>query len=148
MVRVGGGWEPLEEFLRKHDPCRGQQLSSGQFFVHSSVCVCLCACVRVCVCVCVCVCMCVCKCVCACVCVRVCVCVHMCVCVCVCVCVCACVCVRAYVCVCVCVCVCMCVCVYFSLPPTFIPSFLYFSDLVYLLSVYIENVHTFFSLFL
>ena len=23
MVRVGGGWEPLEEFLRKHDPCRG-----------------------------------------------------------------------------------------------------------------------------
>jgi dystonin len=22
MVRVGGGWEPLEEFLRKHDPCR------------------------------------------------------------------------------------------------------------------------------
>ena len=24
MVRVGGGWEPLEEFLRKHDPCRGK----------------------------------------------------------------------------------------------------------------------------
>lgn len=24
MVRVGGGWEPLEEFLRKHDPCRGR----------------------------------------------------------------------------------------------------------------------------
>ena len=23
MVRVGGGWEPLEEFLMKHDPCRG-----------------------------------------------------------------------------------------------------------------------------
>ena len=24
MVRVGGGWEPLEEFLRKHDSCRGK----------------------------------------------------------------------------------------------------------------------------
>ena len=23
IVRVGGGWDPLEEFLRKHDPCRG-----------------------------------------------------------------------------------------------------------------------------
>ena len=23
MVRVKGGWEPLEEFLWKHDPCRG-----------------------------------------------------------------------------------------------------------------------------
>jgi dystonin len=22
IVRVGGGWDPLEEFLRKHDPCR------------------------------------------------------------------------------------------------------------------------------
>ena len=22
MVRVGGGWEPLEVFLSKHDPCR------------------------------------------------------------------------------------------------------------------------------
>ena len=22
MVRVGGGWEPLEKFLSKHDPCR------------------------------------------------------------------------------------------------------------------------------
>ena len=24
MVRVGGGWEPLEEFLAKNDPCRGK----------------------------------------------------------------------------------------------------------------------------
>ena len=24
MVRVGGGWEPLEEFLSKNDPCRGK----------------------------------------------------------------------------------------------------------------------------
>lgn len=24
MVRVGGGWVALEEFLRKHDPCRGE----------------------------------------------------------------------------------------------------------------------------
>ena len=23
MVRVGGGWEELETFLEKHDPCRG-----------------------------------------------------------------------------------------------------------------------------
>lgn len=22
MVRVGGGWEPLDKFLLKHDPCR------------------------------------------------------------------------------------------------------------------------------
>lgn len=24
MVRVGGGWVALEEFLHKHDPCRGE----------------------------------------------------------------------------------------------------------------------------
>lgn len=24
MVRVGGGWETLEEFLQKNDPCRGE----------------------------------------------------------------------------------------------------------------------------
>lgn len=24
MVRVGGGWVALEEFLHKHDPCRGK----------------------------------------------------------------------------------------------------------------------------
>ena len=23
MVRVGGGWEPLDKFLEKNDPCRG-----------------------------------------------------------------------------------------------------------------------------
>ena len=22
MVRVGGGWDPLQNFLLKHDPCR------------------------------------------------------------------------------------------------------------------------------
>ena len=58
MVRVGGGWDPLDVFLRKHDPCRG---------VCVSLCVCLCVCVCVCVCVYVCVCVCVC------VCIRVCV---------------------------------------------------------------------------
>jgi len=26
MVRVGGGWETLEEFLQKNDPCRGELL--------------------------------------------------------------------------------------------------------------------------
>jgi len=32
MVRVGGGWEPLEEFLKKHDPCRSKSaaVSMGQ----------------------------------------------------------------------------------------------------------------------
>ena len=25
MVRVGGGWQALEEFLVKNDPCRGKQ---------------------------------------------------------------------------------------------------------------------------
>jgi len=24
MVRVGGGWQALEEFLLKNDPCRGK----------------------------------------------------------------------------------------------------------------------------
>lgn len=24
MVRVGGGWESLDEFLHKHDPCRAK----------------------------------------------------------------------------------------------------------------------------
>ena len=24
MVRVGGGWSSLEEFLAKNDPCRGK----------------------------------------------------------------------------------------------------------------------------
>lgn len=27
MVRVGGGWEPLDEFLQKHDPCRGKTIT-------------------------------------------------------------------------------------------------------------------------
>ena len=27
MVRVGGGWEDLESFVRKHDPCRGKRCS-------------------------------------------------------------------------------------------------------------------------
>ena len=34
MVRVGGGWEPLEEFLQKHDPCRGESVL--QSFAFSS----------------------------------------------------------------------------------------------------------------
>ena len=25
MVRVGGGWSALEEFLSKNDPCRGKK---------------------------------------------------------------------------------------------------------------------------
>ncbi|CAI7993605.1 Microtubule-actin cross-linking factor 1 [Geodia barretti] len=29
MVRVGGGWEPLEEFLRKHDPCRATRRTNA-----------------------------------------------------------------------------------------------------------------------
>ena len=33
MVRVSGGWEPLEEFLKKHDPCRGKNY---RYFTSSS----------------------------------------------------------------------------------------------------------------
>ena len=34
MVRVGGGWETLEHFLLKHDPCRLDNLTS---MYHSSI---------------------------------------------------------------------------------------------------------------
>lgn len=27
MVRVGGGWEPLDKFLLKHDPCRAKVIN-------------------------------------------------------------------------------------------------------------------------
>uniref|UniRef100_A0A8C5S6J7 Microtubule actin crosslinking factor 1 n=1 Tax=Laticauda laticaudata TaxID=8630 RepID=A0A8C5S6J7_LATLA len=30
MVRVGGGWTALDEFLVKNDPCRGERLGRGQ----------------------------------------------------------------------------------------------------------------------
>ena len=30
MVRVGGGWETLEHFLLKHDPCRADHLAAGR----------------------------------------------------------------------------------------------------------------------
>ena len=33
MVRVGGGWSALEEFLAKNDPCRGMSNSCHSFFV-------------------------------------------------------------------------------------------------------------------
>ena len=34
MVRVGGGWVALDEFLVKNDPCRGKfSLSSCQLFL-------------------------------------------------------------------------------------------------------------------
>ena len=36
MVRVGGGWEPLDEFLRKHDPCRGR--CTWSFRIATTVC--------------------------------------------------------------------------------------------------------------
>lgn len=32
MVRVGGGWMALDEFLVKNDPCRGEFKSSTQTF--------------------------------------------------------------------------------------------------------------------
>ena len=34
MVRVGGGWSALEEFLAKNDPCRGMSNSCHSFFVN------------------------------------------------------------------------------------------------------------------
>lgn len=34
MVRVGGGWVALEEFLLKNDPCRGQYLIFESNFIN------------------------------------------------------------------------------------------------------------------
>ena len=31
MVRVGGGWMALDEFLVKNDPCRGKAILTGVF---------------------------------------------------------------------------------------------------------------------
>jgi len=36
MVRVGGGWVTLEEFLTKHDPCRAKLISSSGGAAHAS----------------------------------------------------------------------------------------------------------------
>uniref|UniRef100_A0A4W3HHY9 Microtubule actin crosslinking factor 1 n=1 Tax=Callorhinchus milii TaxID=7868 RepID=A0A4W3HHY9_CALMI len=36
MVRVGGGWMALDEFLVKNDPCRGKTDSSGAICIHSA----------------------------------------------------------------------------------------------------------------
>jgi len=33
MVRVGGGWTALDEFLVRHDPCRGKIYSNSDFFL-------------------------------------------------------------------------------------------------------------------
>lgn len=35
MVRVGGGWVALEEFLVKNDPCRGKSIvsSAKRYFI-------------------------------------------------------------------------------------------------------------------
>lgn len=33
MVRVGGGWDPLENFLSKYDPCRSK--GTRLFFIFS-----------------------------------------------------------------------------------------------------------------
>lgn len=33
MVRVGGGWVALDEFLVKNDPCRGMYISSLHIFL-------------------------------------------------------------------------------------------------------------------
>ena len=81
MVRVGGGWDTLENYLTTHDPCRvalfrkaggpadmlnvkspdgtvvekgykSQQPQSEERSFSLFVCVCVCACVRACVCVC------------------------------------------------------------------------------------------------
>jgi len=32
MVRVGGGWTALDEFLVRHDPCRGSTTYDQLFF--------------------------------------------------------------------------------------------------------------------
>lgn len=33
MVRVGGGWVALDEFLVKNDPCRGMYINSLHIFL-------------------------------------------------------------------------------------------------------------------
>lgn len=39
MVRVGGGWVALDEFLVKNDPCRGKENNKHIFlFKNSMVC--------------------------------------------------------------------------------------------------------------
>lgn len=35
MVRVGGGWVALDEFLVKNDPCRGE-LSNTILFIYNN----------------------------------------------------------------------------------------------------------------
>jgi hypothetical protein len=35
MVRVGGGWAALEEFLMKNDPCRGKQNKKVTFIFNN-----------------------------------------------------------------------------------------------------------------
>lgn len=45
MVRVGGGWEDLDKFLQKHDPCRGKQICicvncNLQLTVNTNRCIC------------------------------------------------------------------------------------------------------------
>jgi len=36
MVRVGGGWMALEEFLSKNDPCRGDFHNNYLLFLYNS----------------------------------------------------------------------------------------------------------------
>lgn len=35
MVRVGGGWVALDEFLQKNDPCRGKLKSQKQIYLYT-----------------------------------------------------------------------------------------------------------------
>jgi hypothetical protein len=40
MVRVGGGWDTLENYLNKHDPCRcapEQGNLKGNYFLHREI---------------------------------------------------------------------------------------------------------------
>lgn len=37
MVRVGGGWMALDEFLVKNDPCRGKEITYVKIEYHKSI---------------------------------------------------------------------------------------------------------------
>ena len=36
MVRVGGGWDTLQNYLNKHDPCRSMAVAGGAYQTHQS----------------------------------------------------------------------------------------------------------------
>ena len=48
MVRVGGGWQVLEAFLEKNDPCRGNHGNDHRVVVVVAVVMTTCDCLLIC----------------------------------------------------------------------------------------------------